>query len=474
MGHSWGFILFLLGLAGCVILCIVWRCWGEGGGQEHRDREVEETHRGAQVAEVPVARTRKKNKKENLIYEKELDQYEAPILKRRSRSKSTKAENENTSKEVTKAPERRKIQNKQMQLSHETNSVFIDQTISSKGVFAERENGGRNNKKPDYNEDPEKDNFYNLIDQKDAKRKLLQKENEERLAKLLDMKHIFTTSTSKTNYRTLDRKINERQAVLKKTNHQPTELPYSNQYKEDEEINSANQGKEKQKHTNLASNPVPPIQVPERRYKRRYSEQTNNYKQDPKISKVINFVAITVNESIPKPVVKAIKEKCKPKSKRIDCPRTIDPPKQQRPVYSVPFKQHQILQSEEGIEEFTEEDIGTIAEYEYELSKADTVIEKKLADEKIDIIIPKVRRLRKEPEPVPPVPSRRMREEDPVRTIKFSSVRSNYVTDSLFAGNIYRGHEEEDGVDDVEDNEADTTDDKVSSWRDRFDKRMSS
>merc|ERR1712106_1002862 len=92
---------------------------------------------------------------------------------------------------------------------HESNSLLIDQTILSKGVFAEIE-------------------------------------NEERLAKLLDMKHIFTTSTSKTNYRTLDRKINERQAVLKKTKRQPAELPYSHQNREEEQTNSAKQGKEKQ------------------------------------------------------------------------------------------------------------------------------------------------------------------------------------------------------------------------------------
>ena len=44
MGHSWGFIFFILGLAGSVILCLVWWCWGWfQHHEEQQNTNLEET-----------------------------------------------------------------------------------------------------------------------------------------------------------------------------------------------------------------------------------------------------------------------------------------------------------------------------------------------------------------------------------------------------------------------------------------------
>ena len=57
---------------------------------------------------------------------------------------------------------------------------------------------------------------------------------------------------------------------------------------------------------------------------------------------------------------------------------------------------------------------------------------------------------------------------DPPRTLQFSSVRTNFITDTLFAGNIYVGHHVEDKTENV------VTDEKrgkFSSWRQRFEEK---
>ena len=87
MGHNYQFILtiLLLGVSIIVLVVWIWRWWGAGGGEEGTRVENTSTH--------PIASKRKKNKEEYKNYEKELDEYEAPIVKRRSRSKSNKEEN---------------------------------------------------------------------------------------------------------------------------------------------------------------------------------------------------------------------------------------------------------------------------------------------------------------------------------------------------------------------------------------------
>ena len=101
--------------------------------------------------------------------------------------------------------------------------------------------------------------------------------------------------------------------------------------------------------------------------------------------------------------------------------------------------------------------------------RAETSCEKNEANEKIFVDIPEVKELTREVSPVPPLTRRRWREDDPPSTLQFSSVRTNFITDTLFAGNIYVGHQVEDNTEDV------ATDDEkrenFSSWRQKFEEK---
>ena len=88
--------------------------------------------------------------------------------------------------------------------------------------------------------------------------------------------------------------------------------------------------------------------------------------------------------------------------------------------------------------------------------------------EEVEIKIPKLRR---EISPTPEISRRRRSTEVRGRTFKFSGDKRNFITDSLFAGNIYVGGAEDEGGDTeptVESVE------RFSSWRDKFDKKMHS
>ena len=60
----------------------------------------------------------------------------------------------------------------------------------------------------------------------------------------------------------------------------------------------------------------------------------------------------------------------------------------------------------------------------------------------------------------------------PVRVLEFSENKRNFITDKLFAGNIYVGHVGDDHVRDEQ--EEGRKEENSSSWRERFDKKMSS
>jgi len=412
---------------------------------------------------------REKNKKENLQYEKELEDYEAPILKRRSRSRSNKAE-QNLGHTSLLANNAKSPTSK--------DDCVANYSFNMKSV--EKKNVAHCNEF-----DPENDDFYKLLDKREAKRKLLQKVNEERLSKLLDMKHIF--STTQTNYRTLDRKINERQAALRKTNSQVLDKHYDHQSKRDFKVTTVDHTEIEQESATpikvdlnnfkakvipecipktsqqIANpNPMSVIPVPEKMKRRRYSEP-NDVKSKSKISKVINFVAITVNESEPKYESKTIKENPVPASRHIDCPRKYEPTKLKRIYYSLPNKKPKIETAEEFTENVREEYIGIIEELEQ--LRAETGCERNYANKKIFVEIPEVRTLTREVSPVPPLTGRGLSEDDQPRTLQFSSVRTNFVTDTLFAGNIYVGHHVEDKTENDIPNEKRG---KILSWRQRF------
>ena len=464
MAHSWGFIFFLLGLAGFVILCLAWKCWGSPRLQEQENINWQEAHQRnvseSQDSQIPVAIKRKKNNKERLEYEKELDEYKAPILKRRSRSRSNKAEYNSRENEKS-----------------QTSNINIKKGVEKKSLAHCSEF------------DPENDDFYKLLDKREAKRKLLQKENEERLSKLLDMKHIF--STTQINYRTLDRKITERQVVLKKGYSQVPDKRNDHQSKKEFRITTIDHSKTKQEsetpkqanHNSLEANvlpeklsktskeieitkPMSEIPVPEKRNKRRYSEPNNVGILKPRISKVINFVAITVNESAPKHERKTIKENPVPTSRHIDCPRKHDPIKPKRIYYSLPNKKLKIETAKECTDHVREEYVGVIAGLEQ--LRAAKVCEDDKIKEKIFVEVPEVKKLARDVSPILALPKRRLSEDYQSSTLQFTSVRRNFITDTLFAGNIYVGHQVEDTTENI-----DTDDNReiFSSWRQRFEQK---
>ena len=457
MGHSWGFIFFILGLAGSVILCLVWWCWGSPQEEEHLS-QAETDSRQITIAtghtgKIPVAIKRLKKKEENLQYEKELDKYEAPIVKRRSRSKSNNAENPQNTRVENGKDENDKTN---ISFSHKLLLKSRDQGILTREEASKNiENNVRENKEPIDTKNLEmrenflskNDEFYDFIDRKESKRKLLQKQNEERLSELLDKKHIF--SSSQTNYKTLDRKMNERSDVLNKVKPQLRTFPVVTI-----------------KSKPADPNQLPPITVPERAYKRRYSESTNKSKSNPTITKIINFVALTANESAPKFEAKPKIKKQETKPSNVDYPRKSEPPKKEKCYYTQP----RIKKPEEGRENIIEEHIGTIEEFVLELSRAETVIETQHAVEEVDIRSPKVREL----SPEPTVSTRRLSMDEPASTFQFSSYRRNVVTESLFVGNIYVGQEEKDGVENEKVDEGNEREETFCSWRDKFDKKTSS
>ena len=63
----------------------------------------------------------------------------------------------------------------------------------------------------------------------------------------------------------------------------------------------------------------------------------------------------------------------------------------------------------------------------------------------------------------------------PVRALEFSENKRNFITDKLFAGNIYVGQDVGDEDDHVRDEQEEGGEEEnSSSWRERFDKKMSS
>ena len=87
MGHNLVFIFTILGLAGSVIVLMVWKCWWWSYGEEVRkdeekleDKKLRNNIVIQDGSKNTKANKRIKNKKENIPDEEGLDQYEAPAI----------------------------------------------------------------------------------------------------------------------------------------------------------------------------------------------------------------------------------------------------------------------------------------------------------------------------------------------------------------------------------------------------------
>ena len=92
---------------------------------------------------------------------------------------------------------------------------------------------------------------------------------------------------------------------------------------------------------------------------------------------------------------------------------------------------------------------GMSEQYAWGEYRAEIEYEKDNANEKIIEMTPDVLKQIKDISPVPPPTRRRLSVDSPPTTFQFSSVRSNFITDSLFAGNIYIGNNAEDKAEEI-------------------------
>ena len=179
------------------------------------------------------------------------------------------------------------------------------------------------------------------------------------------------------------------------------------------------------------------------------------------VKKIINFVAITTKEiqkcpfSPKRPPKEPIPVKTE--RKKVDVP--VAPPTRLRktPTPKVRKPKLRLSMPENLLEEFSEENLGKIYDFKIHPKTASLNRVKKL---KMAEVMELTTRRAKTPSPPPP-------------PLQFSDYKRNFITDSLFAGNIYIGQNEEETVTDS-DGQENETNKTFSSWRENFQRKMSS
>ena len=321
-----------------------------------------------------------------------------------------------------------------------------------------------------------KDDFLSDFDKRDARRKVLQKQNDEKLRELLHWKSPYDNyqgpskilkksqnaqkySHDHQQYAKIQRIQSQREGLR---NHQihNSDPSYTNRVNVDDDREWMSVKEEDSKLNNLRrrhsdgldsasiSSPRQPAPAPAK---------------EAGVSKVINFVAIRTQNSAPdyKPRNKI---QSQPKSSKVDIPsarpRSRENKRKAGPkilkVSEHHFEDEANTNEAEGVRplpQFTAEEVRAVAVFNERLDRAAaSFVETRLHIEKTP---PKVRRL------------------------EFSEYKRNFLTDSLFAGNIYVGGQvNAETITGSKDGEAAgagaSQQQSFSSWRDSFKRKLSS
>ena len=319
------------------------------------------------------------------------------------------------------------------------------------------------------------DDFLNDFDKRHARRKVLQKQNDEKLRELLQWKSPYD------NYQGPSKILNKTKKAIRHCNDQ--------QYDKIQRIQSQREGLRNHQIHNSDSSYTNRVNVDDDRewmsvkeedsklnnLRRRHSDglASSDSPRQPApapapakeagVTKVINFVAIKSQNSAPdyKPRNKI---QSQPKSSKVDIPparpRSRENKKNSRPkilkVSEHHFEDEANTNEAEGVRplpQFTAEEVRAVTVFNDRLDRAAaSFVETRLH---IENTPPKVRRL------------------------EFSEYKRNFLTDSLFAGNIYVGGqvnaENITGSNDDEAAETGTSQQQsFSSWRDSFKRKLSS
>ena len=282
------------------------------------------------------------------------------------------------------------------------------------------------------------DNFLSEFDKREARRKLLQAENDEKLNNLLNWRSPYEL------YHGSERKIKKQKQPF-------TNISLLSRKEKDTDKNQ----KETKTEEKLVERELDKTDdvTHDSSVRRRHSDTPDILKnlKAPGVSKIINFVAIKSQPSEPEykprnkiqtkinklPPIPTPREKRKP-SRQLFCPVL------NQHHFDDEVIQDEALGSLDDVDVFDESHAN---EKFAEVCEASS----ELVETKINL------------EKTPPIR----------RSLEFSDYKRNFLTDKLFAGNIYVGSGASDSEEEQE-NETNMVNRDFTSWKDSFNKKMSS
>ena len=276
--------------------------------------------------------------------------------------------------------------------------------------------------------------FIEEFDKRDARRKQLKKENEERLRSLLNWSSPFSDGIAqKKNYSDSEK--------YKKVSFVDIDLP---RIKKESVVDKCRAEAKQEEFTNLKEN------------------QSNKVKEKRSLAglevrKIINFVAITSRQVAP--TYKPRNRLNSGTSDTMTQPQRVE--RRRRVPTPTPRKRVKLLTPE--VSECREQ-VEAVA---------DIVLE--APEEEASATVNKVSDMLTSAE-VTLVATSFNFEKEPPRTssLEFTQYKRNFVTDRLFAGNIYVGEGEQQQQQDLEERqEEEGREEKCSSWRERYQRKMS-
>ena len=384
MGHNWMFIATLLSIPFILLsIYIIWRCYKKFQDYSGEHVNVETNTDTVPSSKDDVAST--------------IEEHPKPIIRRKHQLKNG---------------------------SSRSQSLYED--------FAPRQSNT---------------DFLKEFDEREAKRKLLQQQNEEKLEELLKWKSPFD--------------YHSKNKLSKKTEQDFTKFRCQSLYKTKEHQESNNGenlvSTQKRKDSNIVKRPrVDDDDSTTINQERRHS-YTPYIKADherKRVSKVINFVAIKTTDSVPeyKPRNK-IQPPKQQKSLKIDIPR-IDI----KPVPTINAVSN--LNMHEVVDEFLElEDVSVLNTEEFDEDKASLKVCENLDIASSTLVETNFHREKTSPSS---------------NSLKFSENKRNFLTEKLFAGNIYVGttNSNKDETNDYSMYEKDHQE-TFTKWQETYQRKMS-
>ena len=341
-------------------------------------------------------------------------------LKPQEPQRPIKAERKNRrkSRDPAQSPEARSEARRQKQLGHEEEEAEGGEGHHYGGTFIEE------------------------FDKRDARRKQLKKENEEKLKSLLNWKSPFSDGIAPKNYSDTDK--------YKRVSFVDRDLP---RIKKERAASQCRAEPRQEEFFKLKENPTAQSKA---------KEKPSPSPAGQEVRKIINFVAISSRQVVEgyKPRNKLKLSTAGPGSETIKQPERVERKRRvptPTPRKKVKLNSPEVLECSDHVEDVVadiEVDAGEEARATVKVADTDRLSSAAvvLTDTSFNL------------EKEPPRPS----------SLEFTPCRRNFITDKLFAGNIYVGEaskgEEQDLKETKEEEEG--REEKFSSWRERYQRKM--